>query len=137
MKKNINQAQKIAFPDTTVFSYPADSKAISGALIKVGGRHPYENESFFIEQSACTISWMIQTKQFRNILKKHGEELVDIGFWARFLICFPLSTQGNRYIQKGFTPDTTGYQAYCQRVREILEEQDDFVRSPADCGCRL
>ena len=93
-----------------------------------GSQHDYirKNESFFIEQSACTISWMIQTKQFRNILKKHGEELVDIGFWARFLICFPLSTQGNRYIQKGFTPDTTGYQAYCQRVREILEEHKDL-----------
>lgn len=79
-----------------------------------------------VESPRCTISWMIQPKTFRAVLKKMGNKLHDSGFLARCLICEPITTQGTRHIDENKNIDISGHKRYCNRVKELLESQVDF-----------
>ncbi len=75
---------------------------------------------FSINQPRVAISLMVQPKAINKFMQKKGDESKGVGFLARFIVCCPESTQGSRYILKGVVIDESGYQAYLNRVDEIL-----------------
>lgn len=56
-------------------------------------------ESFVVNNPRLTMSLMIQEGGLRKYIDRRGSEARDIGFLARFLVAYPLSTQGTRFIQ--------------------------------------
>lgn len=55
--------------------------------------------SYTVAGARLTVSLMSQQQTFRDFLEKQGSLARDNGFLARCLTCWPVSTQGFRYIQ--------------------------------------
>lgn len=70
-----------------------------------------------------TIGAMIQPGAFKKILEKRGDEMRDIGLFARFLISYPASTQGSRYMA-GSEPSRAGLEAFHDRLKVLLNENN-------------
>ncbi len=79
-----------------------------------------KGKSYVLTEPRVVISIMAQPKAIDKFMNKKGDEARGIGFLARFLICEPPSTQGNRFISKESQIDESGYQEYLKRVDEIL-----------------
>lgn len=62
------------------------------------------SESFSVPNVRLTTSIMLQMVAFEKFLKSKGEEARGLGFLARQLICFPVSTQGYRFIGQDELP---------------------------------
>ena len=77
--------------------------------------------SFKINNARLTISLMVQEKIFNNYLIGRGKEARDIGFIARCLVAFPISTKGSRMkdTQPESWQDLTLFQ---QRITDILTQ---------------
>lgn len=56
-------------------------------------------ESFVLDDVRLTISIMTQETELNLFKKRRGDQARGSGFWARFLVCQPESTQGTRFIQ--------------------------------------
>jgi Protein of unknown function (DUF3987) len=54
--------------------------------------------SFSVRNARLTVSLMVQPKIMQSYLAKRGQEARDIGFFARFLIAYPISTKGSRFL---------------------------------------
>ena len=54
--------------------------------------------SFIVKDARLTMSVMTQGKIFDNFINGRGKEARDIGFLARCLIAFPMSTKGTRFL---------------------------------------
>jgi len=57
-KSEIQQRQ--SSPSTTVFTYPSDLKELDVARIKVKGRNPYKEGTFFIEHKCHVLCYIIK-----------------------------------------------------------------------------
>ncbi len=76
-----------------------------------------------------TTSLMVQEKLFLNYMEKNGEQSRGSGLWARFLACYPVSTQGERLIiERDISWGSC--ERFSQRIREILEESVPFLVNP-------
>ncbi len=87
-----------------------------GGTLKVDRR---SSESFSVEDGRLSISLMVQYQVLKKFIDKRGEEARGIGFLARFLIAYPYSTQGTRYIQNQ-APSWQHLPIYSARFAEIL-----------------
>lgn len=76
-----------------------------------------------------TTSLMVQEKLFSAYMVKHGEQSRGSGLWARFLACYPISTQGERLIIEGDV-SWRSCEKFSARIREVLEESVPFLACP-------
>ena len=80
-------------------------------------------ESIALVNTRLTISLMVQESTFRSYIDQNGngDFLRGSGFLARFLICWPESTQGTRLFCD--TPETlTGLETFKSRVIDLLKQ---------------
>lgn len=84
-------------------------------------------KSFMVDDARLTFSVMVQPTALSRFLSKKGEESRGIGFLARFLVCNPASTQGNRHIRSDLEDHERGYSSYIDRVECILGEVKSYI----------
>lgn len=78
-------------------------------------------ERIHLQNARLTISVMTQPEAFDNFLNKKGRLSRDNGFFARFLVTRPVSTQGTRYINTAIREYSPSLQDFQCRLKEILE----------------
>lgn len=99
------------------------SKLWNGSDITVDRKH----ESFKLRAPRCTISWMVQPAVFKKFMERKGEDARGIGFLARCLVCYPLSTQGTRFLRS--RPEKCdAIQMFSDRTIELLNDQINLLR---------
>jgi len=89
--------------------------------------------SFHVKSPRFSISIMLQSEIFAESLKKKPRELRDSGLLARFLICYPASTQGYRTAPVE-NPDMQGLERFYARITDLLERT--FIDGGASMGER-
>lgn len=80
-----------------------------------------DDEHVFVSHPRLTVSILTQPAVIRRYLSKHGEEARGSGHLARYLVAWPTSTQGFRYVQPGeliwnYLP------SYHTRIAELIED---------------
>lgn len=82
-------------------------------------------ESFVVENPRLTVHIQIQEPTLSKFMEKNESLARGSGFFARFLISQPLSTQGSRLYKEppANSPHLTAFQ---NRITEILEEPTPF-----------
>jgi hypothetical protein len=78
------------------------------------------DESIEARNPRVTVSFMIQQKLFEDFMEKRGEIARQSGFLARFLVCWPASTQGYRYMSLD-EPIWEHLPKFHARMKELLE----------------
>ena len=58
-----------------------------------------EHDHVFVSRPRLTVSILTQPAVLRNYLSRHGEEARGSGHLARYLVAWPTSTQGYRFVQ--------------------------------------
>lgn len=109
----------ILFDGRATGDLPKLNSLYSGGKIAVDRR---TSDSFTLENVRLSISAMIQPAALEKFIKRKGEEARGSGFWARFLICQPQSSQGERqefFIKEFEWPNVD---KFTLRMREILDE---------------
>ena len=101
----------------TMQNIPMFNKSWGGETFSVNRK---KAKSFVLTDPRSVIFIMAQPSSVAKFIDKKGDESKGIGFFARFLIIEPLSTQGSRFILKGSQIDESGYHEYLQRVDQIL-----------------
>ncbi len=92
-----------------------------------------EGGSYFIETARLTVSLQTQPKTLFSFIEKSNDLARGSGFFARFLIAYPESTQGKRFFKP---PPATwpSLSMYNLRLRELLalpiQFDDEGVLSP-------
>lgn len=82
--------------------------------------------SFIVKDARLTISLMAQGKIFDDYLTRRGKGARDIGFLARFLVAFPMSTKGSRFLDN--QPQSwNNLTAFQQRITDILTQDKQEV----------
>ncbi|WP_237061812.1 DUF3987 domain-containing protein [Microbulbifer zhoushanensis] len=76
--------------------------------------------SLTMEGVRLTISLQVQEETLKNFISRSGPLARGSGFWARFLMARPLSTQGTRLYREP-PKDTPALEQFIQRMREIQE----------------
>lgn len=97
------------------------NKCWSGSVVTVDRRH----ESLCVRDPRCTISWMVQPAVFSRYMERKGDDARGIGFLARCLVSYPLSTQGGRFI-RGRPDSLAGIDNFKQQVLQLLKRQTDL-----------
>lgn len=82
-------------------------------------------ESIEINNARLTVGLQIQSATLDEFRRKNGSLARGSGFWARFLIAVPLSTQGTRYFEDA-PADWPRLKAYERRIVTILETPISF-----------
>ena len=92
-----------------------------GESIHIGRK---SSGNFSLEQKPLTCALMLQPKVLESILNKKETITRGSGFWARFLICKPDSTQGTRFFQ----PHTKNFHLddFHERITELLQISSHF-----------
>jgi hypothetical protein len=78
------------------------------------------DDSVEVRDPRVTVSFMIQEKVFQEFMKKRGAMARESGFLARFLVCWPPSTQGFRYMSLD-EPVWQHLFTFHKRMDELLE----------------
>ncbi|WP_286975049.1 YfjI family protein [Pseudomonas sp.] len=86
-------------------------------------------ESYELYESRLTVSFMTQPSAFKSYIDTHGENARGSGLWARFLVCFPESTQGERALSSS-TLSWEHIKRYEKRLRELLSDNLVLLDSP-------
>lgn len=73
-----------------------------------------------------SVSVMVQSTILKAYLDKRGDVVRGSGMWARFLMCWPLSTQGWRYTSHAESTWEL-LEAFQLRIREILNDDTQYV----------
>lgn len=68
-----------------------------------------------------TVSFMIQPQVLEELLHRRGRHLRGSGHWARYLIAYPPSTQGTRFIYQ-LDNEWVHLPKFHARIRELLDE---------------
>lgn len=68
-----------------------------------------------------TVSFMIQPQVLEELLHRRGKYLRGSGHWARYLIAYPASTQGTRFMYK-LDNEWIHLPKFHARIRELLDE---------------
>ncbi|ACQ92791.1 CP4-57 prophage; hypothetical protein [Tolumonas auensis DSM 9187] len=82
--------------------------------------------SHHITGARLTMSILVQSSVLNAYLIRQGENARGSGFLARFLFCYPPSTQGTRYITNPVT-STEHLQVFHERMKSILHEDKDPI----------
>lgn len=89
------------------------------------------NRSFQVTSPRSTISWMVQPHVFSKFMERKGDEARGIGFLARCLVSFPVSTQGTRFIRTN-PASLKGIEAFRNRVSSLLNDQIELLQPRED-----
>jgi putative DNA primase/helicase len=95
------------------------------ALLNVlweGGEHVVgrrTSESFTVRGARLSVALLVQPETLREFFAKSGALVRGIGFLARFLICWPPSTQGTRFFKEP-PQHWPALAAFHRRIAEIL-----------------
>jgi putative DNA primase/helicase len=88
----------------------------------------------FTARGRLTVGLMTQPATFRAFLEKTGELVRGTGFLARFLLCEPASTQGERFYREPPT-EWPALERFHARLRVLLSQalplDDGMLRPPA------
>ena len=103
--------------DTVVRNLALLNQLWDGADFSVDRR---TKESFHVRNVRLTIGLQVQPAVMHKFMDGHGAVSRGQGFLARCLLSYPKSTQGTR-IAKDPPSRTPGLDAFCQRLRDLLE----------------
>ena len=103
--------------DTVVRNLALLNQLWDGADFSVDRR---TKESFHVRNVRLTIGLQVQPAVIHKFMDGHGAISRGQGFLARCLLSCPKSTQGTR-IAKDPPSRTPGLDAFCQRLRDLLE----------------
>jgi len=103
--------------DTVVRNLALLNQLWDGADFSVDRR---TKESFHVRNVRLTIGLQVQPAVMHKFMDGHGAVSRGQGFLARCLLSCPKSTQGTR-IAKDPPSRTPGLDAFCQRLRDLLE----------------
>lgn len=78
------------------------------------------DDSIEARDPRVTVSFMIQEKLFEDFMQKRGGAVRESGFLARFLVCWPASTQGFRFMSLD-EPVWDHLKAFHKRMDDLLE----------------
>jgi len=78
------------------------------------------DDSIEVRDPRVTVSFMVQEQVFQKFMDKRGVMARESGFLARFLICWPASTQGFRYMSLD-EPVWEHLPGFHRRMNELLE----------------
>lgn len=106
----------------------------SGALEKLcqtwsGGSLTVDRKgkgSIHLEWLRLMLALMVQPEPFTRYLAGKGQKAMEIGFWARALVCDAGTTQGTRIVHDG-TSSWTNCEIFALRVEELLNKAADVV----------
>lgn len=87
-------------------------------------------ESFTIEDARLTVSMMVQGSAFKKYMITNGEQSRGSGLLARFLVCRPASTQGQRLIGAG-KASSEHAERFGSRVASLLDENISNLKQDA------
>lgn len=85
--------------------------------------------TFRIVDARLTASIMVQPGLFDRHMDGRGGAVRDSGLFARFMVCYPVSTQGTRFLNHG-TSSTEYLDAFGARIAEILTQNLALIRNP-------
>ena len=77
---------------------------------------------FAVKSPRMTLNLMVQPTAFTQYMERKGEEARGIGFIARWLICWPTSTQGYRLSFQD-NPGFSAQAAFSRRITTLLTHQ--------------
>lgn len=80
-------------------------------------------ESYELNDARLTVSIMLQESALTKYMSRNSEESRGSGLWARFLVCSPKSTQGERVIDGGFL-SWSNCDIFSDRIIELLSKGD-------------
>lgn len=85
--------------------------------------------SFVVRGASLSASLMLQPGAMQKFLARHAGNARDIGLLARFLICYPTSTQGMRFLTSAAPSPTPSLDKFSEVSRNLLRESlsDDGV----------
>lgn len=83
-------------------------------------------ESYELHGARLTVSTMTQPSAFQLYMSSHGQSARGSGLWARFLVCYPESTQGSRVI-KNLTTSWCYVSHYKCRIEELLNKNLELL----------
>ncbi len=90
-------------------------------------------ESTLARNPRVTVAFMVQQEVLRAFVERHGDVTRGSGHWARYLVGWPSSTQGMRFMSYS-DPVWVHLPVFHARVTELLEEYarriDAGVKSP-------
>lgn len=106
---------------------PKQNSIWSGDSITVDRK---TTESYELKGARLTVSIMAQESAFKDYIKRLGDKSRGSGLWARFLVCYPASTQGSRLIKNG-TMSWEHCNVFSERLKVIIRQNatllDDTV----------
>lgn len=82
--------------------------------------------SFVLHDASLTCLLQAQPTVFQRFFSRHGVQALGNGFFARVLLCSPISTQGHRF-ENGHTADNTHINWFYDRCKELLEKSEPRV----------
>jgi hypothetical protein len=85
-----------------------------------------DGKSVVARNPRVTISLMAQPSAFRQHMARHGEQARGTGLLARFLVGWPASTQGKRFLSAA-EPSWDNLTRFHERVGELLDEYDQAL----------
>lgn len=88
-------------------------------------------ESFRVENPRLTVSMMLQESAMREYMKRDGEQARGTGLLARFLTCYPASTQGARFLHNG-TQSWEHCDKFAERITELLKQNSQIFLGERD-----
>lgn len=88
-------------------------------------------ESFRLENARLTVSIMLQENAMRQYMKRAGEQARGTGLLARFLTCYPASTQGTRFLRNG-TQSWEHSEKFAERLTELLKMNTQLLVGDSD-----
>ncbi|UUJ40040.1 DUF3987 domain-containing protein [Pseudomonas extremaustralis] len=78
-------------------------------------------ESFVLNEARLTVSIMAQESAVSGYMARRGEMSRGSGLWARFLVCYPTSTQGYR-VPHNCTQSWEHRGNFVERLTELLQQ---------------
>lgn len=99
------------------------NKCWNGSDVTVDRKH----ESLRIRSPRCTVSWMVQPAIFGKFMERKGDDARGVGFLARCLVSYPISTQGTRFIRSR-PENLEAIEKFNERVLLLLNDQMDWFR---------
>lgn len=94
-----------------------------GKPLRVGRK---TTDSFTVENARLTMAVQIQESVLRDFIIKSGSLARGSGFFARFLVAWPGSTQGTREYSEP-PKDTPSLNLYHKRIEEILSNNQSII----------
>lgn len=106
------------------------NKAWDGAKLMTLDRADMDH--LLVMNPRVTISIMTQKRVLEEYLEKHGEIAKGSGHWARYLVGWPTSTQGSRYVS-GHELVWNYLPVFQERMTGLLDQYDMVVATGTVC----